>query len=436
MYPVYMRARLVFSCLFSCIFAYFSSRKGSLLGIVNHVMEIQDLSAVNAEEQPSASSSAKSAVSLPPGVVVSAVSASSSAPEAEDSAADADADGDSHMSAAGVLPAGSVSGAPDVDALVAPIASALANVVANVANAASAANTNTNTVSTGSANSVNGAEGGAVSAQPSAADKAQTLEHHNKRSLSKYAHSWQVPVALACILLGIMVGLQYRSQAGKGDLQIDDRRKLVELVRTMESERNKMSNELKETRAHMVELEESAGKREQVSKQLQDQLVRSRIEAGLTGMKGPGVVVSMNDSPRTAPASEDNYFYIVHDVDLTALVNELWAAGAEAICVNEQRIVTRSSIRCVGPAVLVNGVRLTAPYVVKAIGSKDLETALRMPGGFLNSMAPLISKGGEVKMNSMQEVVIPPYEGSNSFRYGQSFEKTAENTATDEKDSK
>ena len=273
--------------------------------------------------------------------------------------------------------------------------------------------------------------------------RSQAGEGHHGKAAQQFeklgknwrtAHSWKVPVACACILLGIMVGLQYRAQESKGSLQIDDRRKLAELVRTMESERNKMSKELKETRAQMVEMEEASGKRELVSKQLQDQLVRSRIEAGLTGMKGPGVVISMNDSPRTAPATEDNYFYIVHDVDLTALVNELWAAGAEAVCVNDQRIVTRSSIRCVGPAVLVNGVRLTAPYITKAIGSKDLETALRMPGGFLNSMAPLISKGGEVKMNSMDEIIIPPYEGSSSYRFGQSFEKAADTAAVNESD--
>ncbi len=386
-------------------------------------METQEASAAGVEEQNS-SPSAKSSVSLPPGVVVSAVSSSPSVSESDESMSPPqETEGDNPVSAGHTAP---IASAPDVEALVAPIASALANAVANVANAANAAASNS--LKTASAEDIGGAQADLNKAA------APGFVKEEKRRLSHYAHSWQFPVALACILLGVMVGLQYRSQAGKSDLQIDDRRKLVELVRAMESERNKMSNELKETRAHMVELEESAGKREQVSKQLQDQLVRSRIEAGLTGMKGPGVVVSMNDSPRTAPASEDNYFYIVHDVDLTALVNELWAAGAEAVCVNEQRIVTRSSIRCVGPAVLVNGVRLTAPYVVKAIGSKDLETALRMPGGFLNSMAPLISKGGEVKMNSLQEVIIPPYEGSNSFRYGQSFEKTVENTASSGED--
>jgi uncharacterized protein YlxW (UPF0749 family) len=110
-------------------------------------------------------------------------------------------------------------------------------------------------------------------------------------------------------------------------------------------------------------------------------------------------------------------------VDIQALVNELWAAGAEAVSVNNQRVVTRTSIRCVGPTVLVNGVRMAAPYVVKAIGpSADLEMALRMPGGFLDSMAQLIKMGGEVKMNRSQELSVEPFDGSLIFRYGRPFE--------------
>lgn len=240
------------------------------------------------------------------------------------------------------------------------------------------------------------------------------------------AYTWQIPVALACIVLGIMVGLQYRAQVSKPLVQVDDRRKTLELVRTLEAERNKLSAEITEIRGRMADLEDAAGKRESVSKQMQDQLNRSRIEAGLTGIRGPGVLVELSDSPRTPANTEDPYFFIIHDVDLQALVNELWASGAEAVSINEQRIVARTSIRCVGPTILVNGVRLTAPYLVKGIGPGDLETALRMPGGFLDSMAPLVSRGGQVKVTRSSELAIAPYEGSLAFRYGQAYEDSKE----------
>lgn len=246
-----------------------------------------------------------------------------------------------------------------------------------------------------------------------------------RRSSRSFGQTWQVPVAFACVILGIMGGIQFQAQSARPPVQADNTRQLLELVRTLEAERNKLSVELTETRNRMAKVEEAAGKRESVSAQMQEQLERSRIEAGLTGMRGPGITVQLSDSGRSPRPEEDPYFFIVHDVDIQALVNELWAAGAEAVSVNNQRVVTRTSIRCVGPTVLVNGVRMAAPYTVKAIGpSSDLEAALRMPGGFLDSMAQLIKQGGEVKMNRSQELTIEPFDGSLVFRYGHPFEGT------------
>lgn len=231
-------------------------------------------------------------------------------------------------------------------------------------------------------------------------------------------YRWQVPIAFACVILGIMIVVQFKAQSNKPPVQADDRRRMIELIQTLEAERNKLSVELSDIRGRMSDLEEAAGKRESVSTQMQEQLNRSRIEAGLTGMRGPGVTVQLFDSGKSPSPDEDPYFFIVHDVDIQALVNEFWAAGAEAVSVNDQRVVTRTSIRCVGPTVLVNGVRMAAPYTVKAIGPPaDLEAALRMPGGFLDSMAPLIKNGGQVKVNRQEELAIEPFDGSLIFRY-------------------
>ncbi|MBQ7501469.1 DUF881 domain-containing protein [bacterium] len=234
---------------------------------------------------------------------------------------------------------------------------------------------------------------------------------------------WQLPIALACIILGLMVSLQYKAQQNTdAAIKLEDRRETLAMVRTLEAERNKLSTEITDLRTRIAGLEEASGRNDALSKQIQEQLGRSRVEAGLTGMKGPGVSVVLSDSPRSAPANTDPYFYIVHDVDLQALVNELWASGAEAVCINNQRVVTRTSIRCVGPTILVNGVRMAAPYTVKGIGPGDLETALRMPGGFLDSMSALINNGGQVTITRMDSITIPPFEGSLVFRYSQAVE--------------
>jgi len=232
-------------------------------------------------------------------------------------------------------------------------------------------------------------------------------------------NNWQAPITVACIFLGILVSLQFRAQKDNNRVP-QETKELTKMVRNLESERNKLQDELKETRSRLTGIEERLSKGEGVNRQLLKNFEEARMQAGLLGMKGPGVEITMDDSPRSRPTDADPYFYIVHDVDLQALVNELWAAGAEAVSINDQRIVNRSSIRCAGPAILVNTVRLSPPYVVRGIGpAADIDRGLRMPGGFVDSMNMLVKNGGEVKLKQVADVAVPPFGGSLGYRYAQ-----------------
>lgn len=231
--------------------------------------------------------------------------------------------------------------------------------------------------------------------------------------------NWQLPVGIACILLGVLVAVQFKVQRSRvkeptemGDLRVQ--------LKSIESERNKMSTELQETRNRLLEMEKSLSDGQNLTRTTRAEIERARLEAGLLPLHGQGVVCRLTDSSRKPSPDDDPYFYIVHDVDLQALVNELWASGAEAVSVNDQRIVARTSIRCVGPTILVNAVRLAPPYEVKGIGNaNDLYTALNMPGGFLQSMDMQRTMGVEVKVEKRDDVQIPAFNGSLVFRYAQ-----------------
>lgn len=236
---------------------------------------------------------------------------------------------------------------------------------------------------------------------------------------------WQVPVAIASLLLGIAVSLQFRSSAATPSPSSAQRSDLLAELRTIETERNRLSTELSETRERMTEIEKSLGQGKSLHQELVSQFDSARLQAGLTSLKGPGIVVRLSDSPRRPGPDETPVDFIVHDIDLSALVNELWASGAEAVEVNGQRIVARSSIRCVGPTVLVNATRVASPFIVKAIGDVDhLEGGLKMPGGFVDSMSPLTSNGGEVVISRLRELQIEPYQGSLIYRYAVPVQET------------
>ena len=112
-----------------------------------------------------------------------------------------------------------------------------------------------------------------------------------------------------------------------------------------------------------------------------EELERQRVAAGLTAVHGPGVVVTLDDSSRAVPAGDDAANYLVHDYELRDVVNLLWLAGAEAVAVNDERLVASTSIYCVGSTVIVNETRLSPPYDMRAIGNAaQLESTLQDPG--------------------------------------------------------
>ena len=92
------------------------------------------------------------------------------------------------------------------------------------------------------------------------------------------------------------------------------------------------------------------------------------MKAALTNVKGTGVSVLIEDSLKPIQSGENPNLYVIHDEDILRIVNELRAGGAEAIAINDQRLIGTSEIRCSGPTITVNGKVFGAPFTVKAIG--------------------------------------------------------------------
>lgn len=130
---------------------------------------------------------------------------------------------------------------------------------------------------------------------------------------------------------------------------------------------------------------------------------------GLTAVQGPGIVIEIRDSTRPLPAGADPNDVLVHYTDLQSVVNELWAAGAEAVAVNGERFTVGSSIRCVGTTVLVNGRRMAPPFRIQAIGDQGgLAAYVGRPQGIV---AYLRAFGFPVISARAGRVYVPAYRG-------------------------
>ena len=223
-------------------------------------------------------------------------------------------------------------------------------------------------------------------------------------------------IALVCVLIGFMVAVQFRTaQDAKGSLSQQRIEEISDRLLQTEHERDELSEEL-----HKMQTAAASTDNQQDKDLL-------RYRAALVPLEGEGVIVRMDDSTKPAKAGENPNLYVIHDDDLLRVVNELRAAGAEAIAINGQRLTGASEIRCAGPTLSVNNVRSSAPFEIRAIGDKkSLENALRMRGGVAETLGVW---GIQLDIKASNDVYIPPYRGSIRQSY-------ARETAEREEESK
>jgi uncharacterized protein YlxW (UPF0749 family) len=231
------------------------------------------------------------------------------------------------------------------------------------------------------------------------------------REEGKLVRNWQVSIALVCILLGIFLVAQLRTQQAKGPASMGRSEALAELYKQSEEQRQLLEREIDKLR------EQLAKANERDSKGLVEELRKLRTLGGLTSLTGPGIILTLDDSKLKGKDDSDTDMYLIHYEDLLLVVNELYAAGAEAVSINGQRLISTSEIRCAGPTILVNSTRVTPPFEVLAIGDPDvLKTSLEMRGGVLEPMRPW---GIQITIAQKDNIIMPPYKGTIRFRYAQ-----------------
>jgi uncharacterized protein YlxW (UPF0749 family) len=104
--------------------------------------------------------------------------------------------------------------------------------------------------------------------------------------------------------------------------------------------------------------------------QAQEQVDDLRVPAGLAAMRGPGLTVTLDDAPSDSisAAGIDPNLLVVHQQDIQAVVNAMWAGGAEAMTVQGQRVISTTGIKCVGNTVVLHGIPYSPPYEITAVG--------------------------------------------------------------------
>lgn len=182
--------------------------------------------------------------------------------------------------------------------------------------------------------------------------------------------------------------------------------------------KEKYDNLLKETEKVDNELQQEIEKATENNSELEEaknQINEGNKIIGLTEVTGPGVIITVSDSDIDPNKVFNSSDLLVHDVDILKIVNELKNAGAEAISINEQRVILTTSIICGGNIININGERIGSPFEIKAIGSPEALANLARPDGILSNLKTRGIKVSDPKKSN--NITIPKYSGVLNFKY-------------------
>ena len=231
---------------------------------------------------------------------------------------------------------------------------------------------------------------------------------------------WSVGVPLIALAAGVLFTTT-ATTAGGTALREDRRPQLAQLI---EDRRKQVTAGQERAAALRDEVEnktESLGGSDADVAAQRDRAAARRQAAGFTALTGTGVSVELDDAPRpgdgSRPEDASNDDLVVHQGDVQAVVNALWAGGADAMSIMNVRILGTSAVRCVGNTLLLHGRVYSPPFKITAIGDPAaLQRALAASDGVRLFMDAVDHYGLGYRETVEPTVTVPAYDGSTGLR--------------------
>lgn len=236
---------------------------------------------------------------------------------------------------------------------------------------------------------------------------------HLRRRAGRGGHrgGWQVGVVVVCLLAGVLLGTA-RSISGGHDIR-NRSSDLSVLVATAEQRVQALGEQAAALQGRIdAAATDDVSPQAATARRAADAL---RAAAGLTAVHGPGVRVTLTDAARDAngnyPAGVDPDNLVVHQQDVQAVVNALWAGGAEAMMIMDQRVLTTSAVRCIGNTLLLGGRTYSPPFVITAIGdAAAMQAAIEVEPGVRLYLQYASRYGLGFSVQRLRDVTVPGYD--------------------------
>lgn len=215
-------------------------------------------------------------------------------------------------------------------------------------------------------------------------------------------------VSILSIFIGILIVSQINTLPSRVTNPIAPYATLKETREDLYLEQEELQSEIKSLQ-EQIRLIQGDTEESIVPKSEMALLNLKKAQAGLAEISGPGVVITLNDS-KSGQASEDS---IIHAADLRDILNLLWGSGAEAISINDRRVVVNTAVDCIVNTILINNSRISNPFEIKAVGNQVLMNERLKNPNLLTSLYQRKKQYGiEFEVKEKNTVQVPMFDGS------------------------
>lgn len=226
----------------------------------------------------------------------------------------------------------------------------------------------------------------------------------------------KVTILFLTIILGFLISVQIKNLNNRDKYaSIDDITEYKQIIDKEKAEIENIKSLIDDYKTKINEFSDTKIKDGDITQLLEEEIKEYKTVSGFTDVYGPGVTIIIDDATRELIDGENPNWLLVHDMDVLNIINDLRVAGAEAISINGQRILSSTEISCSGYTIEINGTDYGHPYIIRAIGEpRYLEAAINGPNttGFW-----LKEFGIFVEVNTKTYIKIPKYDEDISYKY-------------------
>lgn len=233
---------------------------------------------------------------------------------------------------------------------------------------------------------------------------------------------WRIAGPLAFAVAGLLFVTSAHVARGT-DLRSGERSSIADVIQREQGHVTDLTERVKTLRAQVDDLTSTAAKRDSNLAAVKKRTDAVAAAAGMRPVTGQAVTVVLDDAPKPAPGEPlpdglNIDSYVVHQQDVQAVVNALWAGGATGMRLMDQRVISTSAVRCVGTVLVLQGRTYPPPYKITAVGDpQKLLAALNSSPDIQNYLdyVAYIGLGYDVQVEP--KVTLPAFQGSVDLRY-------------------